>query len=835
MSASKGILTAILVLALCLAGCSHGGNAIVPEAVGDLATSVPNGESPHSLLGLYTFLCNPDSQSIDIITHRDADMHLNALKFLEPPPNVYLRIDGPVKISGGIVDVNMALWNPFLGQKIYTGFDVCGIVFTHGSYSGYNDPEIVTAGIGDTRLLNADGFTRWWNPAEFPHTNTILGYSDGLLGTKSENADFNCTVNGYKLFADGLNADDPVSTLDPAKRAMFSAGMKRIRHYTIDLSGGLIFNYAVDACWKMPKGSPPYDAPDDFPPGANREEAYGIIVEETLNNLYYDDYTFHGGGELHLLAHVYSHFDLATSIVSAESPVGLPYTVNPAPIGGGEDFSTYQFDFIGNGLTTTGDVDLLITVQSESTDYGGLLPGRPVYNYYLHTFLIRDKLGWAVTWGGNQADYPYDIAADSAGNTYAAGFFDSKSVDFDPGPDECIKSKIGLSDAFIVKFDPFGKFQWANTWGGPGGIALVTGVEVDNLGNIYTFGMFRPSIDFDPGPGENLLSSNGENDFFLSKFDGDGSYYWTITWGGPGKEEGFGIDIDEDGNIYTPGAFSKTVDFDPGPGVEERTSPGDSFSCCLSKFDSEGSFNWVVTWEAIAGITSGGGLNEVCVDNVGNIVVAGAFRGTYDLDPGPWVEEHTSYTEDQHDAFICKLNPSCSFLWAASWGGESTDTSIVVDTDNDGNIYSTGWFGYTVDFDPGPGVDEHTCSGGTGTFLSKFDPYGGFEWVRTYDEYGGDALTVDILDTIYISYGQSNFGKLVKFDQQGTELWSRAWGEFGKLTASRGLTTDGNQNVFVAGRFTQTVDFDPGPGIEEHISEGFLDCFIMKFLPTGTW
>ena len=134
-------------------------------------------------------------------------------------------------------------------------------------------------------------------------------------------------------------------------------------------------------------------------------------------------------------------------------------------------------------------------------------------------------------------------------------------------------------------------------------------------------------------------------------------------------------------------------------------------------------------------------------------------------------------------------------------------------------------------------MDEHTEDGiYDGTYLSKFGPDGDYQWVRVHDWGSGHALVVDNLDYVHIAYGFFD-GYLVKYDQQGTEQWSRMWGGYFPYAncTCHGLAADGNNNVFVSGEFHGEVDFDPGPGIEEHEPVGSYDAFIVKFLPTGVW
>lgn len=497
------IYIAMLVITLTV-GCGGNNPVIWPDY--EKPGNHGAGDS-HRLSGLYTFYCDPVSGVIDIEPSRDVDLHLNALKFLEPPPYLYLTLESQPEFNGNIVDVDIGLRNPYIGLDQFTGFDVCGIVFTKGTETGFNDPDVIVAGDGDTRLLNPDGYTRWWNPSEFPHGNNVFSYIDGMIGTPDEDADYNCTINGYKYFADDLGINAPLFTLDPLKRGMFSAGQQNIRHYTIDLSGGLIFNYAVDACWKKPQGDPPHTVPDDFPSGANRPEAIFINVTEVQNTLYYVDGTYFIGGKLKLKIDVYDHFNSDLNQVSAESLVGLPFTTATTPIGGGDGYSTYELLFYGNDLTQNGEAELLITVQSEASGYGGILPGEPVCAYFKHTFNINPDapLGWALTWGGDNNDYGGDVILDDTGNIFTLGVFRG-TVDFDPGPGTELHTSSGNGSAFISKFNPNGDLQWVITWGGDDGTSARS-IDMDDSGNIYVTGLFQGTTDFDPGPGTWVTSS----------------------------------------------------------------------------------------------------------------------------------------------------------------------------------------------------------------------------------------------------------------------------------------------------------------------------------------
>ena len=110
-------------------------------------------------------------------------------------------------------------------------------------------------------------------------------------------------------------------------------------------------------------------------------------------------------------------------------------------------------------------------------------------------------------------------------------------------------------------------FSWAKNMGGSNGDSGGD-IAVDTDGNVYTTGFFRNTADFDPGPGVYNLTAEGTGlGAFISKLDADGNFVWAIELDGTGWERGFGIAVDNAGNIYSTGYFEGTVDFNPGSGT----------------------------------------------------------------------------------------------------------------------------------------------------------------------------------------------------------------------------------------------------------------------------
>jgi len=161
------------------------------------------------------------------------------------------------------------------------------------------------------------------------------------------------------------------------------------------------------------------------------------------------------------------------------------------------------------------------------------------------------------------------------------------------------------------------KKGWARTWGGPESEAG-SAVAADSLGNAYVTGCFQGTVDFDAGPETDYHTSNGDCDAYMSSYDSNGVYRWTLTFGCPGYMYAHGAVADDADDIYLVGDFIGPVDFDPGPGIDEHTTNGKD-DIFLSKFNSNGEFQWARTW---GGAKDDVGWDVAC-DDTGNTCVTG--------------------------------------------------------------------------------------------------------------------------------------------------------------------------------------------------------------------
>jgi len=376
-------------------GCSGGGGSpFAPQTPGEdnlsggesydlAAASMPDGG--HVLWGYWQGTFDLASRSVDVVRLRQAEFHANLAGVLRNTP---LGLTYKVKsfdMIKGTASVDVTLTHPYPNSD-FRGFDTRGIFMGPGAtLKSTNDPSIIYPAPNGCRVLNADGYTRWWNAPEFTTAGTF-GYDDNsiipgfLIPTT--------TLNPYKYFADCLGADDAVvPNVDMSNRGTFSTDLnpsKLTRNYEIQFPkvGGqskFVFHYAVDVNWAPPTGNSPTPKPiDDFPMNANCREAYHINVDTTGTTAWYKN-DAERGGEIKLAVEVFD-WQAATnpegilgeiesiwveSKTLFDSYYAWPVTPDP-----GSDVTSGIFNFTIPNVTPTGkdNQEILITVRSKEPD-----------------------------------------------------------------------------------------------------------------------------------------------------------------------------------------------------------------------------------------------------------------------------------------------------------------------------------------------------------------------------------------------------------------------------------------------------------------------------------
>lgn len=458
-----------------------------------------------------------------------------------------------------------------------------------------------------------------------------------------------------------------------------------------------------------------------------------------------------------------------------------------------------------------------------------------------HYVTAQITLDWKHGFGTTAGEIAYSITTDASGNTIITGDCDN-TIDFDPGPGVFNLTAHSSGDAFVAKYSATGSFLWAFILGGTD-IDIGEALATDAAGNIYLGISFGNTIDMDPGAGVANFTSPGFSSSVIAKYDANGNYLWGFMLASLGSSGISGIATDGSNNVYFTGSYHGTVDFDPGPAVNNLVSNGNS-DIFFAKYDGNG--NYIFAKSFGAGAFDTGSFIEL--DGSGNIFVSGYYRLTVDFDPGPGVANITA-SGTLNDIFFAKYDAAGNYLWAHSLGSTSNDIPGGIGIDPSGNVIVTGGFQGGFDFDPGPGTANLT-SMGRDIFIAKYDVNGNYVWAKRIGSTGTEtayAITGDGSGGFYIS---GEFSATVDFDPDApvanltsagsTDIFIARYtssgvlvhaGQLGGLFGDLSMdmeAIDAN-DVVITGYFQGTADFDPGPGVSNLTSAGSFDIFFGRY------
>jgi hypothetical protein len=332
---------------------------------------------------------------------------------------------------------------------------------------------------------------------------------------------------------------------------------------------------------------------------------------------------------------------------------------------------------------------------------------------------LNGNLVWAKQFRTSFLVEPGAIAIDAYGNVITVGHYEG-IADFDPGAGSLNFSGDG---AYITKLDSAGNLIWAKQLAHPASQSplsscIAKSLVLDSLGNVYATGNFIDTVDFDPGLGNYNLIGDDYGDAFICKLDAAGNFRWAKPFYGNGNEYGVTIALDASGNVYTSGVLNATADFDPGVGVGtyNLSSAGiGNFDGYISKLNASGDFVWAKQLGGAVG--SGLFISSIVLDAYSNVYTIGNFSQTVDFDPGPLTYNLTS--SGSYDVFISKLDNSGNFVSTLQFVGSGFNDGRSLAIDNEGNIFATGNFKATTDFDPKAGVFNLTSNGADDIFIIK--------------------------------------------------------------------------------------------------------------------
>lgn len=357
-------------------------------------------------------------------------------------------------------------------------------------------------------------------------------------------------------------------------------------------------------------------------------------------------------------------------------------------------------------------------------------------NIYFAKLNEKGCLVWAKSFGTTGWNEAYDITTDASGNVYLTGHF-SGTINFGNG----VITSAGGSDIFIAKYNSSGVIQWIQKAGSnDSNYEYGYGIALDASGNVYIAGSFRGTADF----GGIALSSAGDEDIFVAKYDNAGVIQWANKYGGVYKDFARDIAVNSANDVLVAGTFSSSFSYGSTTISPPYVGTSDAF---IAKHTSGGAVSWV---------KRGGGNyadfgNSIATDNAGNAYLSGGFA-----DNATFGTINIAANGSYLDAYVAKFDANGTSQWVIKAGGQNDDEAKAILIDANGNGYITGYYKQTPFF----GTTPIKSFGQKDCFVAKFDNSGAFQWVK----YGGSKQD------------DSGFG----ISKNGPKL--RLWGNIGSTS-----------------------------------------------------
>ena len=449
------------------------------------------------------------------------------------------------------------------------------------------------------------------------------------------------------------------------------------------------------------------------------------------------------------------------------------------------------------------------------------------------------------SFGGASEDFGFAVDVGPDGSFAVAGSTFG-GYDPDPGAGDATVPSGGNEDGFAAVYGPDGAFRFVVPFGPPGPSAVDEAFDValSPSGDVAVAGYVGETLDLDPGPGETLIEAPGLAVYvFVAVYAPDGTLRYGFTLPGLRFDRGAHVAYDDDGVLYLAATANNPVDLDPGPG--ETVVDGSLSTPVLASYGADGALRW------------GFGLDgsQCPVEGVdataGRVALAcSLISGALDVDPGPAVQELDS---DANISWVAALYAAADGALASAFvvgGSQSFGGVGDVALDGAGGVALVGAIDREADFDPGAGELVVGTAGereagvvaaydadGTPRFAAALGPM----LPRAVDTDGDRVVYTGSLGGAYDADpgpGQVTVLPGAPFEATTVSLTSDGAFEWASTVAGPGngdngldvaLGTDGR--AVVVGRFSDTVDADPGSG-EALLSSGSrfnVDVFVVAY------
>ena len=370
---------------------------------------------------------------------------------------------------------------------------------------------------------------------------------------------------------------------------------------------------------------------------------------------------------------------------------------------------------------------------------------------------VEGNLVWAKHFGGEANLRIQDMVLDKDENVIITGAFSGEPFDIDPGTNEKIVASYGAWDCFILKLNSSGEFIWSRQIASPDWV-WKNSLTVDTSGCIFVSGIFEDDLLVQTLTDTFHLVRKGNEENFIFKYDAMGQLLNAVSFGA--IQDGIddrdlisAMTIDQDLNLWVTGTFAGTADLDPGSEEYFIQTDGPASDVYVLKLTNELEFMSV----RMVGGDDLDRAEDIVIDHNNDVYVTGNFRSTVNFDPESGSDLHTFTAGFFENIFLLKLNSENEFVSAIAMGSDKGESGYSIAIDNGNNVYLTGQFGQSVDFDPGEGEYILSSSSSFGAvFYMKLTENSEFCWAskienRSFQESDGQTISIDAEDNIRLT------------------------------------------------------------------------------------
>jgi uncharacterized delta-60 repeat protein len=466
----------------------------------------------------------------------------------------------------------------------------------------------------------------------------------------------------------------------------------------------------------------------------------------------------------------------------------------------------------------------------------------------------RSTDGGNLIWAKNAGQASgFGITALSDDSIVVTGSFQNLTV-FGPGQSNQVtlnSDGIGF-DTFIARYNPDGRLVWVKHNTGTGGDFSDAITTLSDNSTVVT-GLFEETATFGKGEqNETILTSAGARDFFIARYNPDGTLVWAKQAGAESNADGWKITALSDDSVVVTGWFAESAIFSPGEPNQTQLDCAGYRDMFVARFNPDGSLVWA---KRAGGISpdEGHGITSLS-DN--SIVITGHFIGSSTF--GMEEFNQTALTSaGESDLFIARYNQDGTLTWAKSAGGPKWDECWDVTALSDDSTVVTGFFEDSGTFGAGESNQTTLISNGIwDAFIARYNPDGTIAWAKQAGGSGrfdcGIGITVLTDDsTVVTGYfkGKATFGQHeanrtilksggnndmfnAKYNPNGTLAWAKQAGRSKNGVTGNAITSLSDNSIVVVGEFKESAVFGQGETNEtELFSAKISDMFLARFAP----